>query len=150
MLEILLNPNPLLRLIAQPVETTEILEPNFQAWLEAMIETMLEAKGVGLAAPQVGVSKRVIIVQSKKGPEIFINPKIISASLRKIESEEGCLSIPGVSGFVKRHSKIKVRALNRHGEKVFLKATAPEAIIFQHEIDHLNGILFIDKARNIS
>lgn len=144
MLTILTNPNPILREISKPVEPAEILRPKFQKFLDEMIETMLK-DGVGLAAPQVGVNQRFIIVKTKTGPEAFINPKIFSTSVRKVNSEEGCLSVPGVWGIVKRFSKVKVKALNRQGEKVMIKASGLEAIIFQHEIDHLDGILFIDK-----
>jgi len=149
MLTILTNPNPILREVSKPVDPAEILRPEFQRFLDEMIETMKEG-GVGLAAPQVGVAKRFIIVKTKTGPEAFINPKIFSASIRKINSEEGCLSVPGVWGIVKRHSKVKVKALNRRGEKVLIKASGLESIIFQHEIDHLDGILFIDKVEKIT
>ncbi|MFA6131584.1 MAG: peptide deformylase [Patescibacteria group bacterium] len=149
MLTILTNPNPILRDVSKPVEPAEILRPAFQKFLDEMIETMVK-DGVGLAAPQVGVGKRFIIVQTKSGPQAFINPKIFSTSIRKVSSEEGCLSVPGVWGIVKRHSKVKVKALNRLGEKVIIKASGLESIIFQHEIDHLDGILFIDKVEKIT
>lgn len=148
MLQILTNPNPILRNVSKPVELAEILRPEFQFFLDEMIETM-KKDGVGLAAPQVGINKRFIIVQTKNGPEAFINPKIFSTSLLKTDSEEGCLSIPGVWGIVKRFKKVKVRALNRKGEKVMIKASGLEAVIFQHEIDHLDGILFIDQVEKI-
>lgn len=148
MLTILTNPNPILRQIAAPVETAEILKPEFQNFLDEMIATMND-KGVGLAGPQVGVSKRVIIVKTKTGPEVFINPKIFSNSLFKNEGEEGCLSVPGVWGMVKRFKRIKVKALNRKGEKEMIKASGLEAVIFQHEIDHLDGVLFVDKVERL-
>lgn len=144
MLTIITNPNPILRQVAEPVRPAEILRLEFQKLLDEMIETM-KKNGVGLAAPQIGVSQRAIIVKTKTGPEAFINPKIISASIRKTEGEEGCLSVPNVWGIVKRYAKVKIKALNRRGEKVLIKATGLESVIFQHEIDHLNGILFIDK-----
>jgi peptide deformylase len=149
MLPILVNPNPILHQISEPVEPAEILHPKFQKLIDEMMETMKD-KGVGLAAPQVGVSKRMIIVQTKTGPEVFINPKIFSTSFLKTNSEEGCLSVPGVWGIVKRFRKVKIKALNRKGEKVMLKASGLESVIFQHEIDHLNGILFIDKIERLS
>ena len=148
MLTILTNPNPILRQISEPVEPAEILRPEFQKFLDEMIETMKE-KGVGLAAPQVGVNKRAIIVQTKNGYEAFINPKIFSTSLLRDSKEEGCLSVPGVWGVVKRYRRVKIKALNRKGEKIMFKAKGLESIIFQHEIDHLDGILFIDKADKI-
>jgi len=146
MLTILTDPNPNLRQVAKPVEPAEILKLGFQKFLDEMLETMAD-KGVGLAGPQVGVSKRVIIVQTKSGPEAFINPKIFSTSLLRSDGEEGCLSVPGVWGIVKRFKKVKVKALNRKGEKVVIKASGLESVIFQHEIDHLDGVLFIDKGR---
>ncbi|MFH1253020.1 MAG: peptide deformylase [Candidatus Uhrbacteria bacterium] len=149
MLPILTNPNPTLRKVSKPVKSAEILRPEFQKFLDEMIETM-KRDGVGLAAPQVGILERAIIVKTKTGPEAFINPKIISASLRLAEGEEGCLSVPGVWGIVKRHTKVKIKAFNRRGEKVLIKASDLEAVIFQHEIDHLDGILFIDKVEKIT
>jgi len=149
MLDILTTPNQILRQVSEPVILAEILLPKFQKFLDEMIETM-KKDGVGLAAPQVGINKRFIIVQTKNGPEPFINPKIFSTSIRKVKSEEGCLSIPGVWGIVKRFNKVKVKAINRQGEKVLIKASGLEAIIFQHEIDHLDGILFTDKVEKIT
>lgn len=149
MLTILTNPDPILREVSKPVETAEISRPEFQKFLDEMIKTM-DNRGVGLAAPQVGVNKRFIIVQTKNGPEAFINPKIFSTSLLKTNSEEGCLSVPGVWGIVKRFRKVKVKALNRQGKKIIIKASGLEAIVFQHEIDHLDGVLFIDKVKKIT
>lgn len=146
MLTILTNPNPILHEISKPVEPTEISRPEFQKFLDEMIETIKEA-GLGLAAPQVGVNKRFIIVKIKNGFEPFINPEIVSVSWRKADSEEGCLSVPGVWGIVRRRAKVRVKALNRRGEKIKIKAKGLEAFIFQHELDHLDGILFIDKVR---
>lgn len=148
MLTILTDPDPILRRISEPVDPAEISRPQFQNFLDEMIVTMNE-KGVGLAAPQVGENKRVIIVKTKNGPEAFINPKIFSTSLLKTNSEEGCLSVPEVWGTVKRFRKVKVKALNSKGEKVIIKASGLESVIFQHEIDHLDGVLFIDKAEKI-
>lgn len=150
MLTILTNPNPTLRKISQPVETAEILRPDFQKLIDEMIETMVKADGVGLAAPQVGVNQRLIIVQTKNGPEAFINPKIFSVSLRQAVGEEGCLSVPGVWGLVKRHKKVKLKAFNRNGKKIVIKADGMPAVAFQHEIDHLDGVLFIDKVEKIT
>jgi len=148
MIDIITNPNPILRQVSEPVDSAEILRPDFQKLIDEMIEAMKD-KGVGLAAPQIGINKRLIIVQTKTGPEAFINPKIFSTSLLKHEGEEGCLSVPGVWGMVKRFKKVKVKALNRKGEKVMLTATGLESVIFQHEIDHLDGVLFIDKVERL-
>jgi peptide deformylase len=106
---------------------------------------MIDADGIGVAAPQIGVLKRIIIVKTANGAEAFINPKIISSSIRRVESEEGCLSVPGVYGIVKRHASVKVKAYDKDGKKIKFKTGGLQSIIFQHEIDHLDGILFIDK-----
>ncbi|MBI4598569.1 peptide deformylase [Candidatus Uhrbacteria bacterium] len=145
MLPILREPNPTLRQPSAPFDLQTLLQPETQTWLDELTETMQVADGIGIAAPQTGTNKRVIIVQTGEGPKAFMNPKFFSASLRKVESEEGCLSVPGVYGIVKRHKSVKVKAVDREGKKIMLKADGLEAIIFQHEIDHLDGVLFIDK-----
>lgn len=150
MLEILREPNPDLRKKSEPVDLASLKDPKMQGWLDELIETMKIADGVGIAAPQTGTRKRVIIVQTKSGPQAFINPKIISTSLRTVENEEGCLSVPGVFGIVKRHRSVKLKAHDRQGNKVMIKASGLEAIIYQHEIDHLDGILFIDKVQKFT
>ncbi|HBP00294.1 MAG: Peptide deformylase [Candidatus Uhrbacteria bacterium GW2011_GWF2_41_16] len=145
MLPILHDPNPELREISDPFDLTSLASPDVQDWLDELVETMKQADGIGIAAPQTGTKKRVIVVQIKNEPHVFINPKIISRSLQTIESEEGCLSVPNVFGMVQRSKRVKVKAWNRKGEKIIIKTDPAEAIIFQHEIDHLDGILFIDK-----
>lgn len=145
MLTVLTHPDNRLRTISDPVAKDDLASAKTQTFIDHLVEALHEYDGVGIAAPQVGIAKRVIVVQTKTGPEVFVNPKILSKSLRVIESEEGCLSVPEVFGTVKRHKSVKVRALNRKGEKIQLKASGFEAVIFQHEIDHLDGILFIDK-----
>lgn len=101
--------------------------------------------GVGIAAPQVSKSIQLIVVNMKDQPLVLINPKIILKSIRKELGEEGCLSVPGVFGMVKRSKTVRVKALNQKGGKLFLKAKGMLARVLQHEIDHLLGILFIDK-----
>lgn len=145
MFTVLTNPNKGLRVVSEAVSKEELAAKETQAFIAELVEAMRLYDGVGIAAPQVGLAKRIIVVKTKTGPEVLVNPKIFSASLRLVESEEGCLSVPDVFGIVKRHKSVKIRALNRQGEKVQLKASGFEAIIFQHEIDHLDGILFIDK-----
>ena len=145
MLTILCEPNPDLRQKSEPIELSLLKDPKMQAWLDELTETMKVADGIGIAAPQTGTRKRVIIVQTKTGPKAFINPKIFSSSLRKVNSEEGCLSVPGVFGIVRRHRSVKVKAYDRDGKKMQFKCDGLESIIFQHEIDHLDGVLFIDK-----
>ncbi|MDP3985384.1 MAG: peptide deformylase [bacterium] len=147
---IITEPNPLLRKISAPVPVGKISTPEFQKLLDDMTETMYIADGVGLAAPQIGLSERIIIVETgDHKPAAYINPEIIKTSFRTTMSEEGCLSVPGIYGVVKRHRGVTAKALDRTGKEVTIKTGGLFAIILQHEIDHLNGILFIDKAEKI-
>jgi peptide deformylase len=122
-----------------------------------MVETMRAEPGVGLAAPQVNVQQRVFVAEfgdeedEEVPPKLYIlvNPKIKRPSREKIIGQEGCLSIPGFAGDVERSISVTVRALNRHGHPTKVKAKGWLARIFQHEVDHLNGVLFIDKAEKI-
>lgn len=116
-----------------------------------MIETMLAEGGIGLAAPQIGQNIRLAVINKEADKSlsdhlVIINPKIFSASREMEESKEGCLSIPGVEVKVLRHKKIKVRFLDKSGQEQKLKATGLLSQVFQHEIDHLDGILIIDRA----
>lgn len=110
-----------------------------------MIETMEKNEGVGLAAPQVGILKRIIAVQTETGPKVFINPKILKKSAEKIIDEEGCLSVPGIRLKIKRAKSAEVKAIDEGGKEVLVKAEGLLARVFQHEIDHLDGKLFIDR-----
>jgi len=121
------------------------ITPNIAKLLDNMLETMYAANGVGLAAPQIGVSKRVVVIDVGEGPLELINPVIVEKEGESID-EEGCLSIPGVTGQVARAAKVKVEALNRHGEKQLIEGEGLLARCLQHELDHLEGILFVDKA----
>ena len=113
--------------------------------IDNMFDTMYEEDGVGLAAPQVGILKKIAVVDIREGNKvILINPEIIEEEGKAI-MEEGCLSIPGETGDVIRSQKIKVRSLNREGKEIEFVAEEFEARAIQHEIDHLNGVLFIDK-----
>ena len=150
LLEIVEFPNAGLKENCKPVEqvTNEI-----RLLLDNMAETMYDAPGVGLAAPQIGIQKRIIVVDA--GPDDpedendtgklykLINPKIIEKE-GQIDSEEGCLSIPGIKETVKRAKRVVVEALDENGEKITIDSDTFLAIVLQHEIDHLNGILFID------
>lgn len=147
---ILHHPHPLLRQKALPVSAEEISQPAFQRFLEQLAQTMIHYQGIGLAAPQVSRLIQVIAVNAAPTPLILINPKIIKKSWRTTTEEEGCLSLPNVFGFIKRNKKIKVRALNREGQPVEFQAADLLSRVIQHEIDHLDGILFIDKAKKIS
>jgi len=113
-----------------------------------MVQTMEEGHGIGLAAPQVGVSKRVIVVKADfRGQRILalINPKITKRSRKKEKGEEGCLSFPGIFLEIKRAEEIRIKAININGEKINLKVNGILARVFQHEVDHLNGILFYSR-----
>jgi peptide deformylase len=131
--------------------------PELQQLIDDMVETMRSAPGVGLAAPQVEVSKRVIVVEygdeddETVPPKLYVlvNPEIVRFSTETLEGTEGCLSIPGLVGDVERSEAITVKGLNRQGVPVRIKASGWLARIFQHEIDHLEGILFVDRAEQI-
>lgn len=121
--------------------------PNIEKLLENMADTMYAADGVGLAAPQIGISKQVIVVDVGEGLVEVINPAVIEQSEEQEVETEGCLSIPGLTGDVARPAKVRVQGLNRKGDEVDIQAEGMLARALQHEIDHLSGILFVDKAR---
>lgn len=146
---VLTDGTPSLRQRSREVEVSEVQTAEFQAFLDKLIRTMIAEDGVGIAAPQVGNNIRAIVVNMPNGPECFMNPELVKMSPAVIDSEEGCLSVPGKYGIVKRHKKATLRALNRHGRKIEIELKAFPAIIFQHEIDHLDGSLFIDKAQKV-
>ena len=122
----------------------EKIEERILQLLDDMVETMYKEDGVGLAAPQVGILKRVIVVDIGDGIIKLINPEIVEQKGEQ-QDEEGCLSVPGIIGEVKRPYKVKVKGLNELGEEIEIEATGLLARAFCHEIDHLDGILFIDK-----
>lgn len=141
------NPSDVLRKKSETVTRDELASNEMQTLIDDLLESMRIENGIGIAAPQVGVHKRIIIVDDGKGPTAYVNPEMIGRSIRTGHYiEEGCLSVPGIWGYVTRHKSVKVQALDREGHKVVLKAKDLPAVIFQHEIDHLDGILFIDKA----
>lgn len=144
-LEVLHAPAPALRQPSKELAVPDIASERVQKLVKDMVETMKLEDGVGIAAPQVGVNERVIIVETGAGPEAFVNPIITRRSFTKVNSEEGCLSVPGVYGIVRRHKGVRVEAFDTDGKKVELDATGFPAIIFQHEIDHLDGVLFVDR-----
>jgi peptide deformylase len=155
-------PEEILRRKARPVTK---FDDKLQVLIDDMVETMRIAPGVGLAAPQVGVSERVIVVEYYENEEqaendeeaeaapkrlyAVVNPEITRKSKETEPGVEGCLSIPGLHGEVERHLAITVKGLNRRGQPLTLKLKGWTARIFQHEIDHLNGILFTDLATSI-
>ena len=115
---------------------------------EDMIETMNHYSGIGLAAPQIGVMRRVMVVDVGEGPVVFVNPEIIEISGEQ-ERSEGCLSIPGKTGNVTRPAMTKIRAWDINGEKFEITGEELLSVAINHELDHLNGILYIDKASEV-
>lgn len=157
--EIIKPDNPILRKKAHKVTN---FGADFQKLVDDMVQTMIEAPGVGLAAPQVAISQRLIVVrlpddeESKKeyGDQagvvyVVANPEIIKASREMVEGVEACLSIPGYFGKVDRHESVTVRGQDRHGKAFRIKAKGWQARVFQHEIDHLDGRLYIDIASEV-
>jgi peptide deformylase len=152
--EIVSIPDPVLRRKAHKITS---FDKDLQTLIDDMIETMREAPGVGLAAPQVGVSERLIVVEygddeDESVPKklyVLANPEIVQASEEKEEGIEACLSIPRLMGEVERHLEIVVKGNNRQGRPVKIKAKGWMARIFQHEIDHLEGTLFTDRATKV-
>jgi len=153
--EVIKLPNPLLRKKAHKLtdfgKTTQVL-------IDDMVHTMREEPGVGLAAPQVNVSLRLIVVEyavddSVENPQLKLfvvaNPQIVHRSSEMVKGIEGCLSVPNIFGEVERVDQVVVEGLNRHGKKQKIAAAGWLARIFQHEIDHLDGILFVDRAEKL-
>ncbi|WP_366921590.1 peptide deformylase [Metallumcola ferriviriculae] len=139
--QIIKKGDPILREKARPVPK---ITPNIEKLLDNLADTMYAAEGAGLAAPQIGISKKVIVVDIGEGIFELINPEIISASGNE-EDTEGCLSIPGLQGRVHRATEVTVIGLDRQGQEIKITAHGLFARALQHEIDHLDGILFIDK-----
>ncbi len=152
--EIVTIPDPVLRRKARKVTS---FDADLQTLIDDMIETLRQAPGVGLAAPQIDVSSRVIIVEygdeeDEDAPVklyAVVNPEITRFSQEKVMGTEGCLSIPGFQGDVERSESITVKGFNRHGQPMRIKASGWLARIFQHEIDHLDGVLFTDRAERV-
>ena len=150
--EIIKLPHPTLRRKAHKVVE---INANLQRLIEDMIETMRDEPGVGLAAPQVNISQQLIVVEYPEDdsipnvkPKVFVlaNPELAHVSDERVKGIEGCLSVPNLFGEVERSQSVTVCGQNQHGKNVTIKANGWLARIFQHEIDHLNGILFVDRA----
>jgi peptide deformylase len=144
--EILVVPDPVLKLVSQPVEK---VDDDLRALMDDMLETMYDAPGIGLAAIQIGVAKRVIVMDiagpdDPKAPRFFVNPEIVWASEDTAPYEEGCLSVPDIYDEVERPARVKLKYLNYQGEEVIEDAEGLFAVCIQHEMDHLEGVLFID------
>lgn len=151
--EILTEGHPTLRKVAKKVDPAEISDPIFQQLLDDMFATMYNAPGIGLAAPQIAVSKRIFVVdlqdeEDGHGPLVVINPKF-TVTEGEVEAIEGCLSVPGYVGDVTRFEHVVCTGLDRHGKKISLEGTELFGRCLQHEMDHLNGVLYIDKAKNL-
>jgi peptide deformylase len=149
--EILTEGHPTLRKVAKRVALKEIADPLFQQLIDDMFATMYAAPGVGLAAPQVNVSKRLFVMDvhdDEHEPTVVINPKIDELS-EEVELREGCLSVPGMVGEIARFEHAVVTGLDRHGQKIRIEGDGLLAQCLQHEIDHLNGALYIDRATNV-
>ncbi|EJO5347937.1 peptide deformylase [Clostridium botulinum] len=134
-------------LLRKKSRKVEKIDDRILTLLEDMEETMYTAEGVGLAAPQVGILKRVVVIDVGEGIIKLINPEIIETEGKETDVE-GCLSVPGKQGEVERPYKVKVKALNEKGEEIVLEGEGLLARAFCHEIDHLDGVLFVDKVIN--
>jgi peptide deformylase len=149
--EIVTERHPALRKVAKRISSKELQDPLFQQLIDDMFETMYKAPGVGLAAPQVNVSKRLFVIDVQDDvhePAVVANPKIELAE-EEVELTEGCLSVPGYVGEITRYKRVAVSGLDRDGNKIRLEGEGLFAQCLQHEIDHLNGVLYVDKARNL-
>ena len=151
--------HPVLRQIAEPVSPEAIAAPEIQRLIDDMLETMDEYDGAGLAAPQVHVSRRVVIYGVHHNPRypdaedvpltVLVNPKITPATSQIEEDWEGCLSVPEMRGRVPRHTKIKVEAYGRDGKPLRFTADGFHARVVQHECDHLDGTVYLDRMRSL-
>ncbi len=148
LLEILKYPDPFLKTVAEPVGE---VDDSIRGLIDNMVATMYSARGIGLAAVQVGVAKRVVVLdvptdEAERGENLvaLVNPRI-TASSGTTRYEEGCLSVPGITADVTRADTVTVEALDREGREIVIDATGLFAIALQHELDHLEGVLFIDR-----
>lgn len=145
--KIVFDGDPVLRTRAKEVDPKDIHSKEFQALIADMVETMYAANGVGIAAPQIGVSKRIFIAESAQGPIALINPVFTKTSWKTSGGEEGCLSVPGKYDKVRRYKSVSVEALTATGEKIAFTANDFFARILQHELDHLDGMLYVDRVK---
>jgi peptide deformylase len=149
--KIVKEPEKVLRGKARPLSANEMNTPQLHKLVKDMIHTMYDAKGVGLAAPQIGLDQQIIIVAPPdEEPIAVINPQIVKRSVGTNPSEEGCLSVPGIWGTVRRANTLTVKGFKPDGSPFRKNVRDFEATIFQHECDHLQGVLFIDKAKDLT
>jgi peptide deformylase len=150
---------PVLRQSCKPVAEAVLRNKKFSGFLKSMVQTMHGAQGVGLAANQVGINLRAIVLEcraNKRYPrsphfplQAYVNPRIVKKSKKMIIDWEGCLSIPGYRGSVPRHESILVEATTPGGKRIRRRVTGFEARVFQHEIDHINGFVYVDRMPNL-
>ncbi|NJO77950.1 MAG: peptide deformylase [Cyanobacteria bacterium RM1_2_2] len=149
--------NPILRQVAQPV--FNIQDELLQIFIDNLLATLIRSNGVGIAAPQVGKSCRVLIVASRPNaryphapimePTAMINPQLVSHSGEVVKDWEGCLSVPGIRGLIPRYRQIEVEYTTREGQRIRRELSDFVARIFQHECDHLNGLVFLDRLESV-
>lgn len=151
--------HPVLRKMAEPVPPDHITSPAIQQFIDDMIETMYEYDGAGLAAPQVHVSKQIVVMEVQHHPRypetsipltIYINPEITPLTEDMVEDWEGCLSVPGLRGKVPRYTKIRLRAYDREGKRVDMVVEGFHARVIQHECDHVYGKVYLDRMRSMA
>ncbi|MBU2566294.1 peptide deformylase [Patescibacteria group bacterium] len=148
--EVLTYKSPSVRERSIEIAQKDITTKEFQDFLNKLIKTMEVEDGVGIASPQIGINKRVVIVTLGRQVMALINPEITKFSDTLIETEEGCLSVPKVYGLVERSKKIHLKALDRHGRRFETDLKNFDSVVVQHELDHLDGILFVDKTHKIT
>jgi peptide deformylase len=154
-LPIIIEPDKFLHQISEKIEQADLATPRLQKLIASMVETMYAKDGVGFAATQIGQGVRLIVISKEFNPLnkrkelILINPTWEKTSIFKSWDEEGCLSVPFIYGEVKRYRKIKVRAWNEKGQELNFMAEDYEARVIQHEVDHLDGVIFVSKAKNL-
>jgi peptide deformylase len=151
--------HPVLRQVSEPVSLDQITTPAFQQFIDDMIDTMYEYDGVGLAAPQVHVSKQIMVLEVSHHPRyphvppiplsVYINPEITPVSDDMEEEWEGCLSVPGLRGHTPRYTKLRLRAYDRQGAHVDFVAEGFHARVIQHEYDHVQGKVYLDRMRGM-
>jgi peptide deformylase len=148
--------HPALRTLARAVPAEEIAGREVQQLIDDLIDTMRDAQGVGLAAPQLGVERQIFVCEAQEGEahaavplRVVVNPMLTPLAGELVYDWEGCLSIPGLRGLVPRHPQLRVRGLDREGAPLDFVAAGFEARVVQHEFDHLNGVVFLDRMRDL-
>jgi peptide deformylase len=150
--------HPVLRKVAEPIPPDQITSPAIQQFIDDMIETMYEYDGAGLAAPQVHVSRQIVVMEVKGHPRypdasipltVYINPEITPLTEDMVEDWEGCLSVPGLRGRVPRYNKIRLQAYDRQGKRLDLVVEGFHARVIQHECDHVQGKVYLDRMRSM-